>query len=200
LDNAGCDVLFCPDNQEMYTQKPFLKFDFSHLDKIMEGKFRPGHFSGVALIVSKLFHIVQPDQAYFGQKDFQQFVIIRQLVFDLQFNITLHCIPTMREPDGLAMSSRNLRLSADERKLSTVFYQALIIAKQKLKQGADINHVKKIVDELISGQPKTSLEYFELADSANLNLLDNVSGGSKPILCIAGYIGEIRLIDNMFLD
>jgi pantoate--beta-alanine ligase len=200
LEKVGCDVLFCPDNHEMYAQKPFLKFDFSHLDKVMEGHFRPGHFSGVALVVSKLFHIVQPDQAYFGQKDFQQFAIIRQLVVDLQFNITLHCIPTLREPDGLAMSSRNLRLSVDERARAGVFYKALMIARQQLVSGDSIESVKELVAKTVNQQAETKLEYFELADSINLNLLDNVSGGERPIMCIAGYIGDIRLIDNMYLD
>jgi pantoate--beta-alanine ligase len=200
LRETGCDVLFTPDNNEMYGQKPFIKFDFSHLDKIMEGKFRPGHFSGVALVVSKLFHIVQPDQAYFGQKDFQQFVIIRQLVNDLQFNITLHCIPTLREKDGLAMSSRNLRLSPEHRQLAGIFYKALLEAKQKIVSKIPVSEVKQFVEKLINGQPQSRLEYFELADSSNLNLLNNVSDGNRPIMCIAGYIGEIRLIDNMYLD
>jgi pantoate--beta-alanine ligase len=200
LSEAGCDVLFAPDNNEMYSQKPFLKFDFTHLDKIMEGRFRPGHFSGVALVVSKLFHIVDPDQAYFGQKDFQQFVIIRQLVNDLQFNIVLHCIPTLRENDGLAMSSRNLRLSAEHRQLAGIFYKALIEAKQKIVSKIPVSEVKEYVEKLINAQPHSQLEYFELADSTNLNLLNNVSDGNRPIMCIAGYIGEIRLIDNMYLD
>lgn len=200
LNDAGCDVLFAPDNKEMYSQKPFLKFDFTHLDKIMEGKFRPGHFSGVALVVSKFFHIVQPDHAYFGQKDFQQFVIIRQLVNDLQFNLELHCIPTLRENDGLAMSSRNLRLSSEQRKLATIFYKALIEAKQKIIANTPVSEVKEFVAKLINAQPHSQLEYFELADSSNLNLLNNVSDGNRPIMCIAGYIGEIRLIDNMYLD
>jgi pantoate--beta-alanine ligase len=200
LRETGCDVLFVPDNNEMYNQKPFLKFDFSHLDKIMEGKFRPGHFSGVALVVSKLFHIVQPDQAYFGQKDFQQFVIIRQLVNDLQFDIRLHCIPTLRENDGLAMSSRNLRLSPEHRQLAGIFYKALLEAKQKIVSKIPVSEVKEFVEKLINAQPQSRLEYFELADSSNLNLLNNVSDGNRPIMCIAGYIGEIRLIDNMYLD
>jgi pantoate--beta-alanine ligase len=200
LEKVGCDVLFSPSNEEMYSQKPFLKFDFSHLDKIMEGKFRPGHFSGVALVVSKLFHIVQPDQAYFGQKDFQQFAIIRQLVTDLQFNITLHSIPTLREPNGLAMSSRNLRLSSEERTLAGIFYQSLIRAKQLIGGGSSVDAAKKMVQEMISNHSGTQLEYFEVADSANLNLLDNVSGKDRPIMCIAGYVGDVRLIDNMYLD
>ena len=115
FEKVGCDVVFIPDDSEMYAEKPLLKFDFGHLDKVMEGKFRPGHFSGVALVVSKLFNIVQPDRAYFGQKDWQQFAVIRQLVSELKFNLELYSIPILREPDGLAMSSRNLRLSQAQR-------------------------------------------------------------------------------------
>jgi len=200
LEKVGCDVLFAPDNSEMYPQKATLKFDFGPLDKVMEGEFRPGHFSGVALVVSKLFHIVEPDNAYFGRKDFQQFAIIRQLVTDLNFNLTLHCVDTLREADGLAMSSRNLRLNPEERQLAIVFYKALQEARQQLKAGATVAAVKNSVRQMIEAQSRTRFEYFEVADPLNLNALDNVREVSQPILCIAGYIGEIRLIDNMFLD
>jgi pantoate--beta-alanine ligase len=200
LEKVGCDVLFAPDNVEMYPQTAGLKFDFGPLDKVMEGQFRPGHFSGVALVVSKLFHIVEPDNAYFGRKDFQQFAVIRQLVTDLSFNLTLHCVDTLREADGLAMSSRNLRLNAEERQLAIVFYKALQQARQQLKAGATVAHVKSAVRQMIETQPHTRFEYFEVADPVNLNALDNVREVNQPILCIAGYIGEIRLIDNMFLD
>jgi pantoate--beta-alanine ligase len=177
-----------------------MKFDFGHLDKLMEGKFRPGHFSGVALVVSKLFHIVGPDHAYFGQKDFQQFAIIRQLVTELKFDIKIHCIATLRESDGLAMSSRNLRLTPEERQRASVFYKSLLLAKQKLKEGSSVADVKNHIHGFVGQQSKVTLEYIELADSINLNPVDNVSEGNPPILCIAGYIGEVRLIDNMYLD
>jgi pantoate--beta-alanine ligase len=200
LKEAGCDVLFTPDNAEMYPQTAALRFDFGPLDKVMEGEFRPGHFSGVALVVSKLFHIVDPDNAYFGRKDFQQFAIIRQLVTDLNFNLTLHCIDTLREADGLAMSSRNQRLNTEERQLAIIFYKALQEARKQLKTGATVADVKAMVRQKIDAQPHTRFEYFEVADPINLNSLNDVKGVIQPILCIAGYIGEIRLIDNMFLD
>ncbi|HEX6891655.1 MAG TPA: pantoate--beta-alanine ligase [Chryseolinea sp.] len=200
LRNGGCDVVFFPDDQEMYADTPLLKFDFGHLDKVMEGEFRPGHFSGVALIVSKLFNIVQPDSAYFGQKDWQQFAVIRQLVSELKFNFELYSVPILREPDGLAMSSRNLRLNQLQRSSATVFYQALIMAKNALTSGAGLETVKKSVSNLVNSKPEMKLEYFELADSKNLTILNNVDKAVLPILCIAGYAGEIRLIDNMFLD
>lgn len=200
LEKVGCDVLFAPDNSEIYPEKPLIRFDFGHLDKVMEGEFRPGHFSGVALVVSKLFHMVEPDHAYFGRKDFQQFAIIRQLVNDLNFNLTLHCIDTLREADGLAMSSRNLRLNGEERQLATIFYKGLQEARQKLQEGLAVAEVKRLIRQKIDAQPHTRLEYLEVVDPLNLNPLNNVRECNQPILCIAGYIGEIRLIDNMFLD
>jgi pantoate--beta-alanine ligase len=200
LEKVECDVLFYPVNEEMYESSSLVKFDFGHLDKVMEGRFRPGHFSGVALVVSKLFNIVEPDHAYFGQKDWQQFTIIRQLVDELKFNLTLHVIPTHREHDGLAMSSRNLRLSQEEREHATVFYQALFAAKEALYSGRDIESVSRMVRSIVEKNGMVTLEYFEIADSKNLNLLDNVKAAEQPIMCIAGFVGEVRLIDNMFLD
>ena len=199
LQTVGCDVLFVPDNQEMYPERTTISIDFGGLDKIMEGKFRPGHFSGVALVVSKLFNIVQPDQAYFGQKDWQQFAIIRKLTEELNFNINLHSVATLREADGLALSSRNLRLTPEERKKANIFYRALLEAKDALNNGTSLTQVKNHMREMVESHPGVSLEYFELADSKNLNLLENVEQSRQPIMCIAGYIGEIRLIDNMFL-
>jgi pantoate--beta-alanine ligase len=200
LEKVECDVLFYPDNEEMYERSSLLKFDFGHLDKVMEGRFRPGHFSGVALIVSKLFNIIEPDNAYFGQKDWQQFTIIRQLVDELKFNLSVQVTPTLREPDGLAMSSRNLRLNEDEREQATVFYRALNKAKEALKEGKNLDLVSRMVREIVEKNPLITLEYFEIAESKNLNVLDNVKAAQHPIMCIAGFVGEVRLIDNMFLD
>ena len=199
LQTVGCDVLFVPDNHEMYPERTTISIDFGGLDKVMEGKFRPGHFSGVALVVSKLFNIVQPDQAYFGQKDWQQFAIIRKLTEELNFNINLHSVATLRETDGLALSSRNLRLTPEERKKANIFYRALLEAKDALNEGTSLTQVKIRMREMVESHAGVSLEYFELADSKNLNLLENVEESRQPIMCIAGYIGEIRLIDNMFL-
>ena len=200
LDRAGCNALFYPDNEDMYEGQSVLKFDFGHLDKVMEGKYRPGHFSGVALVVSKLFNIINPDNAYFGQKDWQQFAVIQQVVTELKFGLTLHSIPTQRETDGLAMSSRNLRLNGMQRQQASIFYNALRLAKEKLKKGEEIARVKRLVRELVEKTDGVKLEYFEVAESKSLNLLEAVDGVETPILCIAGYVGEVRLIDNMFLN
>ncbi len=198
LVEAGCDVIFVPDNHEMYAQATLLSFDFGLMDKVLEGKFRPGHFSGVALVVSKLFNIVQPSRAYFGQKDFQQFRIISKVVEELLFNLKLISVPTVREPSGLAMSSRNQRLTATELTRATIFYRSLLFAKQELLKGSTFDWIKNEVRknfELIVG---ARLEYIELADTENLNATEIVS--SKTILLIAGYVGEVRLIDNLLME
>jgi pantoate--beta-alanine ligase len=200
LEEVRCDVLFSPETHEIYPEKTTLKFDFGDLDKVMEGKFRPGHFSGVGLIVAKLLHIVDPDHAYFGQKDWQQFAIIRNLVEELSFNVMLHSVTTLRESDGLALSSRNLRLTTEQREVAGVFYLALRTAQKLLQSGTSLASVKQTIAQLIEAKPGVTLEYFEVAESKNLNVLQNVEGSKQPILCIAGYVGEIRLIDNLFLD
>jgi pantoate--beta-alanine ligase len=200
LEKVGCDALFCPDVETMYSAKNVIQFDFGHLDKVMEGKFRPGHFSGVALIVSKLFHIVEPDIAYFGQKDWQQFAIIRRLTQDLNFNVKLKSIPTVREQNGLAMSSRNMRLTEKQKEKALILYHTLQKAQLLLKKGTPITEVKKnYVEPLFQKDTEIKLEYFELVDSENLTSLNNVQESGTPILCMAAFVGEVRLIDNMFL-
>ena len=201
LKKVGCDVIFSPTNSEMYPEDPMIRFEFGHLDEVMEGKFRPGHFSGVALVVAKLFNIVQPDRVYFGQKDWQQLAIIRRMVEELKFNLSLHSIPTTREPDGLALSSRNQRLLPNQREKASVFYRALTHAKEAMTvKKKPLPGVRESIQKMFNEVSDARLEYLELADSVNLKLLESVEEASRPILCIAGYIGDIRLIDNMFLD
>ena len=200
LEGGGCDVLFCPDNDEMYAQTSTVKFDFGHLDKILEGEFRPGHFSGVALVVSKLFNIVRHDIAYFGQKDYQQFLIISRLVEELKFGIQLQCIPTHREPDGLAMSSRNLRLSESERGKAIVFFNSFLVARESIKSGMKISDVKKQVKKMCEAEEGVLLDYFEVADCENLILLESVKEPDQSIMLIAGFVGDVRLIDNMMVE
>lgn len=200
LESIGCDVLFHPERETMYPKPSAIKFDFGNLDKIFEGEFRPGHFSGVALVVSKLFNIVNPNRAYFGQKDYQQFKIINRLVEELRFNIELICFPTQREPDGLAMSSRNLRLNVEERKSALVFYRSLLFAKEALLKELDLKSVQAKIREMCSLESNVRLEYFALANTENLNLLESVKQSTPSILLMAGFVGEIRLIDNMFVE
>jgi pantoate--beta-alanine ligase len=199
LEKVGCDVLFCPTNDEIYPDNPLIRFDFGPLDKVMEGHFRPGHFSGVALVVAILFHIIEPDRVYFGQKDWQQFTIIKRMVDELKFNLEMISIPTTRETDGLALSSRNLRLQSKQREQAPVLFRALTLAKKMLLEGNDFAHIHKVVSEMINEMPDVRLEYLELADSINLKSITNVDEASHPILCIAAYFGEVRLIDNLML-
>jgi pantoate--beta-alanine ligase len=198
LENTGCEVLFCPEADEIYTSQHIVQFDFGQLDKTMEGQFRPGHFSGVALVVSKLFHMVEPTVAYFGQKDWQQFAIIRQLVKDLSFNVLLKSVPIIRESDGLAMSSRNMRLTNDQRKRAAILFKSLNESSDLLRKGNSISQVKDFVKKRLESSPDIKLEYFEVADSENLKLLNNVEESVSPILCIAAFVGDVRLIDNLF--
>ena len=198
LEKSGCDVVFAPDAKMMYESEPTIKFDFGDLDKILEGKFRPGHFSGVALVVSKFFNIVNPTVAYFGQKDFQQFKIIEKLVTELKFDLQLKSMPIHREADGLAMSSRNMRLNATERNRAIVFYHALSDAKKMLQKGEQISKVKELVKQKCESVEGIKLDYFELADAENLKATESVT--DKSILLIAGFVGEIRLIDNLLLN
>jgi len=198
LAAAGCDVIFAPTNTEMYIKQSDLHFDFGHLDKILEGEFRPGHFSGVALVVSKLFNIVQPNKAYFGQKDFQQFKIISKLVEELLLDMVISSVPIVREPSGLAMSSRNQRLSDADRAKATLFYQSLLMAKSLLQKGNPLEFVKTKVREKCGVVQGIKLEYIELVDIENLKPSHFVP--SKTILLIAGFVGEVRLIDNLLLE
>jgi pantoate--beta-alanine ligase len=201
LEKVGCDVLFCPSNKTMYPDEPILGFDFGHLNQVMEGRFRPGHFSGVALVVAKLLNIVQPDRAYFGQKDWQQLTIVSRMVSELKINTEVRSVPTTREPDGLALSSRNLRLKPGQRSEAAIFFHALSYAKKALADDrADFAGIKRTVQNMFNEKENVRLEYLELVESANLKPITDVDLANRPIICIAGYVGEVRLIDNMFLD
>lgn len=197
LESAGCDVLFMPSVDEMYATASSIRIDFGSLDKTLEGEFRPGHFSGVAIVVAKLFNIVLPTHVYFGQKDYQQYCIIARLVEELKFDLTLHCMPTVREEDGLAMSSRNLRLSETERRSASVFYQCLVHAKSELLKGSPWTQVKATVAEKVNKVNGVRLEYFQLADKHTLKAIEKVL--DDAVLVIAGYVGNVRLIDNLFI-
>src|SRR5258706_4982323 len=199
LEKGGCDALFYPDNQEMYAKTSTVKIEFGDLDRVLEGEFRPGHFSGVALVVSKLFNIVRPDIAYFGQKDFQQFKIISRLVEELKFGVQLRCIPTLREHDGLAMSSRNLRLTGAEREKAIILFQSLSQANEAIERGKALSRIKEDIRTKWANEKGVQLDYFEVADRENLILLDSVKDADSSIMPIAGFVGEVRLIDNMMV-
>jgi pantoate--beta-alanine ligase len=200
LEEANCDVLFIPSENQMYDELPRLKFDFGDLEKVMEGQFRPGHFNGVGIVVAKLFNIVQPDISYFGQKDYQQFMVISTLVKDLSFQIQLVCHPTIREKDGLALSSRNLRLSSDERAIAPLIYKCLQSAVSELKKGISIESIKEQVSNEINSHAGFQLEYIEFADANTLSLLEGYVKNKKVVICLAAFLGTVRLIDNVIVE
>ena len=206
--------MFCPDDRIIYPESPLVKFDFGYLDTIMEGKHRPGHFNGVATVVSKLFNIVKPDVAYFGQKDLQQFIMLRQLVKDFSFDIKLVCCPIVRENDGLAISSRNIRLNIEARKIAPNIYKALVLGKNyvgRIGNPYSVEQVsnpfknifkdtKKKVKEFIFQFRGIELEYFEIVDGETLKTVKDIKNHHKIALCIAAHIGTIRLIDNLIIQ
>lgn len=199
LQKEGCHTVFTPSDEVMYPQETVLKVNFGLLENVMEGKFRPGHFNGVATVVSKLFHIVNPDYAYFGQKDLQQYAVIKQLVQDLSFPVQLRCVDIVREEDGLAKSSRNLRLSEEERKKSIILHQSLLKVADMLLSGSDIENCVKTAERMFE-LPGVQLEYFEIVDIDTLQPVSNISGKNSVAICVAAFIGEIRLIDNKVIS
>ncbi len=194
---AGCDVVFAPSAEEMYPSLPQLKMDFGTLETVMEGKFRPGHFNGVGIVVSKLFNIVKPEKAYFGLKDLQQVAVIRRMVQDLSFDLAIIPCPTLRESDGLAMSSRNTRLSPEARALAPQIYKALNLAKEKLQTGASVSEMQMAVNEYFAKYSEFELEYFEAADFDTLLPIEAKVEDGKTALCVAAFLGGVRLIDNI---
>ena len=192
-------IVFYPDAQDFYDGKIESRhFDFDGLEHEMEGKHRPGHFDGVGTVVKKLFEVVHPDKAYFGEKDFQQLQIIKKLVEKEQMPIEIIPVPIYREPDGLAMSSRNLRLTQHHRASAPFIYQVLKQSKI-LFENENIDTVKTFVKDAIEAHPYLELEYFEIADEKTLKPASQKKLGNKYRGFIVVYAGEIRLIDNISL-
>lgn len=197
LRSAGCDVLFVPSVKEMYPSPLDLRIDFGTLETVMEGAFRPGHFNGVGVVVSKLFNIVQPDSAYFGQKDLQQTAIIKSLIRNLSYPIRLRICPTVREPDGLAMSSRNVRLTAEERKLAPEIYRILCECRSSLLGGKPVREALEEAVKQFESRRAFRIEYLELADATSLAPAGTLQGEGNNALCVAVHLGNVRLIDNL---
>lgn len=195
LKTLECDIVFIPSEEEMYPKPIKTNFNFGELETRMEGSSRPGHFNGVGLVVSKLFNIVSPTRAYFGQKDIQQIKIIEQLCSDLSFDIQLKSIDTIREADGLAMSSRNKRLSADARKKAPLINQVLAEIESGLKRGEAFIDLKTEKTSILA-KNEISLEYLELVSEEDLSFVQVQNKGEKVVLCIAAVLEGIRLIDN----
>jgi len=196
LASAGCDAVFVPSESDMYPEKDTRVFDFDGIDTLMEGEHRPGHFNGVAQIVSKLFDLVNPDVAFFGQKDFQQVAIIRKMVKKLNLNVQIVACPIIRETDGLAMSSRNLLLTEEHRKIAPLIHQTLMQAVAK-SNGLSVPQIKSWVVETINQSGLLKVEYFEVVDDQQLIPSKTFKNGKNNIGCIAVWAGNIRLIDNI---
>jgi pantoate--beta-alanine ligase len=195
---ASVDAVFIPEAREMYPIGYSTYVDVSGITAVMEGARRPSHFRGVATVVAKLFNIVMPHKAYFGQKDYQQTVVVRRMVQDLNMGTEIVVLPTVREPDGLAMSSRNAYLSPRERAAATVLYRALSSAKDLYGAGErNTEALIKIIREVVEGEPLVELEYAEVADAETLAPIEEIAG--KAVLAVAARVGKTRLIDNALL-
>lgn len=196
LKKVNCDIVFVPSNEEMYPEEDKREFDFGNLDKVMEGKHRPGHFRGVALIVSKLFDAVNPDKAYFGEKDFQQVAVIKHITKTLGYKIEIISCPIVREKDGLAMSSRNMRLTNEQRVNVPLISKTLFAAVDMAKK-ATVWETKEWVIRTINENSFLDIEYFEIVDSITLKSINDWKDSESKYGCIAVNVGNIRLIDNI---
>lgn len=199
LEQHGCDVMFTPTVAEMYPRPLETYVELPELSRPLCGRTRPTHFRGVATVVTKLFHIVQPDKAYFGQKDGQQVVIIRRMVADLNFPVDIVTVSTVREPDGLAKSSRNVYLTPDQRAHATVLYRALCAARDRMEQGERSGSaLSRLMADIVSAEPGVRLDYAEAVSLDTLQPMEHLAG--PVMLAIAAYVGEARLIDNLQLQ
>jgi pantoate--beta-alanine ligase len=193
-----CDILFLPEVEEMYNSSEFWEISLGDLDKILEGKIRPGHYQGVTQIVKKLFDTLKPDFAFFGQKDYQQVMVIAHMVKKLRIEVKLIICPIIRERDGLAMSSRNVYLSPEERIQSLALYHALTLAHTLFKSQS-LAEIKKRVKSFLDSCPGIEIEYFEIFNAVTFKPLKSKIA-ETAIALIAARIGKIRIIDNMYLN
>ncbi len=196
LEACGATYAFAPSVEEMYPEPDTRQFSYAPLDTVMEGAFRPGHFNGVCQIVSKLFEAVKPHRAYFGEKDFQQLAIIREMVRQMQFDLEIVGCPIVREEDGLALSSRNARLSAEERENALKISQTLFKSRT-FATTHTVSETLKFVEDAIAAVPGLRLEYFEIVDRNTLQKVDNWNQTSYVVGCITVFCGDVRLIDNI---
>lgn len=198
LEEAGVDVAFIPSVDEIYPEPDTRVFDLGPVAEVMEGAMRPGHFNGVAQIVSKLFDYVQPDKAYFGEKDFQQIAVIRRMVEIEGFNVEVVPCPIKREADGLAMSSRNVRLTPEQRELAPVIHQVLTDNADMAKDGLDLQSLRDMVVEELNSYDGMEVEYYEIVDPITLQPLENWADAKNGAVgCITVWLGDVRLIDNI---
>jgi len=196
LQSVGATIAFAPSVEEVYPEPDTRSFSYAPLDTVMEGAFRPGHFNGVCQIVSKLFDMVQPHRAYFGEKDFQQLAIIREMVRQMQYPLEIVGCPIVREADGLAMSSRNTRLSADER-MTALNISRILFKSQVFAKSHTLAETKVFVEEGIASIEGLRLEYYEVVDDRTLQTVRAWGEAEGIVGCITVFCGEVRLIDNI---
>ena len=196
LEACGATYTFAPSVEEMYPEPDTRQFSYAPLDTVMEGAFRPGHFNGVCQIVSKLFEAVKPHRAYFGEKDFQQLAIIHEMVRQMKFDLEIVGCPIVREEDGLALSSRNARLSAEERENALKISQTLFKSRT-FAATHTVSETQKFVEDAIVAAPGLRLEYFEIVDGNTLQKVGNWDQTSYAVGCITVFCGDVRLIDNI---
>jgi pantoate--beta-alanine ligase len=196
LEEVNCSIIFAPAEKEIYPEPDTRTFDFGKLGEVMEGKYRPGHFNGVAQVVSRLFDMVKPDRAYFGEKDFQQLAIIREMVKQYQIPVEIVGCPIVREADGMALSSRNMRLSKEEREKSTLISRTLLKSCNFAGEKS-VAELKKWVVNQINEEPLLEVEYFDIVDASTLQSINDWDDSQYVAGCITVYCGEVRLIDNV---
>lgn len=197
LTHVDIDYVFAPSVEEMYPTPSEVMIQFPRLASVLCGRSRPTHFQGVGLIVTKLFNIVNPTIAYFGQKDFQQTVIIKRLVQELNFNVKIEVCPTIREVDGLALSSRNRYLNIQERGIAPVLFRSLQIVQEKAKKEKNVRVLVEYGKEFLSQIPEINLDYFEILNAYDLSEIELLDA---PAVCAAAiYLGPVRLIDNILI-
>jgi pantoate--beta-alanine ligase len=198
LEAVGNDIVFMPPEKEVYPPGFNTWVEVEGVTDRLEGASRPGHFRGVATVVNKLFNIVQPTKAYFGQKDAQQVIVVKKMVADLNMNLEIVVVPTVREPDGLAMSSRNVYLTPEQRKTATVLYRSLRLAQEMFsKDEKDAERIRRAMVALIRKEPLMAIDYVSIADPETVEELDTVRPGALASLAVK--IGKTRLIDNLIL-
>ena len=200
LEDIGVDILFVPKKSEIFEEKPLTKVNVENLSNVMCGKSRPGHFSGVTTIVSKLFNIVKPSVAYFGEKDAQQLIIIKKMVEDLNFDIKIKSMPIVRESGGLALSSRNSYLSEADKNIASNIFRILKLAKDKITEngGRDPVIIKNFIISNLKKSKITEIDYIDIRNLKNLELTEEIDS-SNCLIAVAVYVNSVRLIDNIIL-
>lgn len=198
LKQTNCSVLFYPNVSEIYPESSEGDIEIGYLNTVLEGKHRPGHFKGVAMVIKRFFEIVKPDRAYFGLKDYQQYLVVNQINSNLGLGVNVIGCQTLREGSGLARSSRNRLLSKEGKEVAKIFFECLVEAREMIFKHS-IAEIKQHVSDRFRSSDLCELEYFEITEARTLAILDNIPPETSVVACVAGYVENIRLIDNLIL-